>query len=122
MKDYVTIQSNVTIMVTGGLQYKDLTNKDSQLPNRMKVACEWPKLNVLIKQGQHIYPSEIVEWPTVQALQKDGVLTIGAYIDNPNDVEIEKLKETVVEVSKEINTKPKRVKKEMTLDSIIDEE
>lgn len=122
MKDYVTIQSNVTIMVTGGLQYKDLTNKDSQLPNRMKVASEWPKLSVLIKQGQHIYPSEIVEWQTVQALQKDGVLTIGAYVDNPNDVELEKLKENVIEVSKEINPKPKKVKKEMTLDSIVEEE
>lgn len=122
MKDYVTIQSNVTIMVTGGLQYKDLTNKNSQLPNRMKIASEWPKLNVLIKQGQHIYPSEIVEWPTVQALQKDGVLTIGAYVDNPNDVDLTKLKETVVKVEKEINPKAKKAKKEVTLDSIVEEE
>ena len=104
------------------LQYKDLTNAKSQLPNRLKVGSDWPKLTVLIKQGQHIYPSEIAEWETVKALQNDGVLTIGAFIDDPNDTEVVKMKETVVEVLNEINPKAKKTKKELTLDSLVDEE
>ena len=76
----------------------------------------------VIKQGQHVYPSEIAEWETVKALQNDGVLTIGAFIDDPNDSEVVKMKETVVEVSNEINPKAKKTKKELTLDSLVDEE
>lgn len=84
-KPYVTIQSNVTIQVTPGLQASDVTNADAHVPDRLKVNPAWPKAIVLIKQGQHIYPSEIAEWPTVKALQKDGVLSISTYVDDAEE-------------------------------------
>lgn len=82
---YVQIQSSKNIKVTMGLQYQDVTNPDAHVPDRLKVSPSWPKANVLIKIGQHLYPSEIVEWPTVQALVKDGILTIGAFMNDANE-------------------------------------
>lgn len=77
----VMIQSNQTIRVTSGLQYEDFTKKDSDLPNRMKVAPKWQGSMVLIEKGQHTYPAEIATWHTVLSLQDKGVLTIGTIID-----------------------------------------
>ena len=81
-KKFVKIQSSQTIRVTAGLQYADYTKPNSDIPNRMKVAPKWPKMMVLIKQGQHTYPAEITEWETVKSLEASGVLTIGALTDN----------------------------------------
>lgn len=81
MAKMVRIQSDVTIRVTTGLQHKDVTNKDSDIPNRLKVSSEWPKHTIVIRKGAHLYPAEIKDWTTVQALQKDGILTIGEVVE-----------------------------------------
>lgn len=82
MKKYVQIQSNINIVVHPGLGYNDYTKKDSDVPNRLKIAPTWPKDKVMIKKGQHLYESKITEWPSVKALEKDGVLTVGQSFDN----------------------------------------
>ena len=119
-KAYVKIQSNITINVTPGLNHKDLTNKDSDIANRMKVKSTWPKAAVLIKQGQHWYPSDIVNWPTVKALEKDKVLTIGEYSDNPND-DKEVSKEKFDKILKELDIQTVELK-DLTLDKNEDDE
>lgn len=82
MKKYVQIQSSITIVVHPGLGYKDYTKKDSDIPDRLKIAPTWPKEKIMIKKGQHLYESKIAEWPSVKALAHDGVLTIGQEFDN----------------------------------------
>ena len=74
---YVKIQSTMNITVTGGLEYKDITNKDAHVADRLKVAAMWPKKVVLIKQGQHWYPEQVAKWNTVKKLVAQGILTIG---------------------------------------------
>lgn len=84
-KPYVRIHSQTTIQVTCGLQNKDVTNPDAHVPDRLKVSPLWSKATIVIHQGQHDYPAEIVEWPTVKALEKDGILTIGQFVDEADD-------------------------------------
>ena len=81
MTKMVQIQSSITIKVTPGLQNKDVTNPDAHVPDRLKINPEWPKYQVLITQGVGKYPAEICDWPSVQALAKDNILTIGAITD-----------------------------------------
>jgi hypothetical protein len=104
MKDYVYIQSNTSIVVTAGLQNDNVTNPDAHIPDRLKVNPVWPKLRVMIKVGRHIYPSLIVEWNTVKSLVKDGIITIGEEVDNPNDVKVE-------EKAKDLKDELKKIKK-----------
>lgn len=80
MNDLVRIQSTKTINVTSGLQHKNLTNPDAHVPDRLKVSPEWPKCTVLIHQGVGEYPAEIINWPTVQALMRKNILTVGEKI------------------------------------------
>lgn len=80
-KDYVEIMSTKNITVTAGLQNVDLTKKDSDVPNRLKVNAYWPRQSCLIKQGKHVYPTTILKWESVKALSKQGVLTIGQYTE-----------------------------------------
>lgn len=73
----VRIQSSMTITVTSGLQCKDLSDDSQQnIPNRLKVAPEWPKYSIQIMQGVGDYPAEIAKWNTVKALVEAGVMTI----------------------------------------------
>ena len=88
-KDYVYIQSNISIVVTAGLQNDDVTNPDAHVPDRLKINPIWPKLRMMIKAGRHIYPKLITEWNSVKALVKDGVLTIGEEVESPNDTKVE---------------------------------
>lgn len=80
MANFVQIQSSITIKVTTGLQNKNVTNPDAHVPDRLKINPEWPKCQVLIKEGAHNYPAEIAQWPTVKALAADKKLTIGAVV------------------------------------------
>lgn len=84
-KPYVRIQSTRTIQVTCGLQNKDVTNKDAHIPDRLKVSPLWPRCAIKIEAGAHYYPSEIVEWPTVKALEKDNIITIGEFVDSADE-------------------------------------
>ena len=72
-KKFVKIQSKVSIRVTCGLQFTDVTNPDAHVADRLKVSSDWPRAMQVIEEGVHVYPSEIVEWPSVQALVKDEV-------------------------------------------------
>lgn len=89
MKEYVYIQSTMSIVITAGLQNEDVTNVDAHVPDRLKVNPVWPKLRIMIKNGRHIYPKLITQWSSVKALVNDGVLTIGEEVDSPNDVKME---------------------------------
>lgn len=76
-QDYIYIQSNRDVVVTPGLQYKDLTDTKLNVPDKLKISPVWSKMRVLIRKGRHSYPAYVAEWTTVKALLKDGVLTIG---------------------------------------------
>lgn len=92
-KPFVRIQSNININVTAGLHHQDVTNPDAHVADRLKVNPQWPKLTCMIRQGVGIYPSEIVEWPSVKSLAADKILTIGEYLDSAEDnaqVEVKK--------------------------------
>ena len=82
MKKYVQIQSSININVTAGLNMKNMTKADSDIPNRLTVKPTWPKLTVLIKQGNALYPSQIVEWNTVKSLVRNKLITIGIETDD----------------------------------------
>lgn len=109
MKDYVYIQSNTSIVVTAGLQNENVTNPDAHIPDRLKVNPVWPKLRIMIKAGRHIYPKLIIEWATVKALVKDGILTIGEEVDNPNDIKMEEKAKDLNDELAKINKKTKKV-------------
>lgn len=104
-KKYVRIHSKRTIQVTSGLQHNDVTNPDAHVPDRLKVSPSWPKCLVIISQGSHLYPSEIVDWPTVKALAKDKILTIGEFTDtlDEEDAKVAETKITLEENLKKIN-------------------
>lgn len=85
MAKNVRIQSSRSITVTSGLQYQDVTNPDAHIPDRLKVSPSWPKNSVMIKRGVGLYPVEIKSWKTVQALARDGILTIGEEVDDDSE-------------------------------------
>lgn len=89
-KPYVKISSDITINVTSGLQHNDITKKDSDIPNRLKVLPMWS--SCLIKQGIHIYPANVAEWPTVKALVKDNKLAIVGFTDEAGNEDEAELK------------------------------
>lgn len=126
-KPYVKIHSNVTIQVTAGLQNQDVTNPDAHVPDRLKISPVWPTSIVKIKQGQHTYPSEIVNWNTVQSLAKQEIITIGQFV-NEADGEAEQMKANIREagleekVEKVEKETKKEVKKEIKLSEIAGEE
>lgn len=112
MKEYVYIQSTTSVMVTAGLQAENVTNPDAHVPDRLRINPNWPKLTMMIKTGRHVYPSFIVEWPTVKALVKDNVLTIGEYVDSAD--------EKVEKKAKDIKAEMKKVK-DITLEKLAEE-
>jgi len=116
-KEYVYIQSSISIVVTAGLQYDNVTNPDAHVPDRLKVNPLWPKLRMMLKKGQHIYPSLITEWASVKALEKDGIITIGAYVDAPED---EAMKTATTDLKDELAkvNKKQKIVKDITLDEV----
>lgn len=110
----VRIQSTKTIKVTCGLQHLDVTNPDAHVPDRLKVSAEWPKCQVLIKQGVGEYPAEIIEWATVKALVKDKVFTIGEEVEVTTD-------EQKKEVEKFEQEKKSIKRREKKLDELTEE-
>ena len=121
---FVRIQSSIDISVTAGLQGKDLTRKDSDIPDRLKVSPEWPKLTMFIHKGTGNYPAEIAEWNTVKCLAKDKVLTIGEIVDESETTEEEiKSANTLKRNIENAKTEVKRKKKSTaTLDEIAGDE
>lgn len=76
MTDFIRIQSTMNITVTAGLQHQDVSSPDAHVADRLKVVPEWFKGTCLIHEGVGNYPAFIKDWPTVQALVRDGILTI----------------------------------------------
>ena len=103
-KPYIRIQSSIDICVTAGLQNQDVTNPDAHVPDRLKVNPLWPKMTVLIRKGVGVYPSDIAEWPTVKALAKDKVLTLGEYLDDVQDENVKSAKENLIAAKKELES------------------
>lgn len=104
MKKFVTIHSDINITVTPGLQNKDVTNPDAHVPDRLKVSPSWSSCLVDIKKGAGVYPSEIVNWPTVKALVANKTFTIGEYVDSDEPEDL-KLKKKVEQKMKEFTPK-----------------
>lgn len=117
MKKFVKIQSNVNIFVNAGVLYKDLTDKNSQLPDRLKIQPLGTDCRIEIKIGAHWYPSEVATFNGVKALQKDGLLTIGEYSDTCEDISEEKR----AEYSKKVATARKKATKASSLEDISEE-
>lgn len=100
-KKYVRISATQSIVVTPGLQFEDLTRRDSDIADRMKIAAYWPKLRVLIKKGSYTYLADIANWNTVKELAKQRILTIGEFCDDCDDElkdNMKELEDTLVEV------------------------
>lgn len=117
--NYVKIQSTRTIHVNPGLTYEDVTNRKSDIPNRMKVNPTWPNMIVQIREGIGWYPAEIVNWNTVKALAADNIITIGEYSDDITDAEVIKKKE---ELQTELAIQKQRAKKQQKdLESLSEE-
>lgn len=96
MKKYVKIQSSKNIQVTGGLSFLDMTDPKQAVPNKLKVQPLWSKEKIKLKVGSAWYPSYITEWATVKSLNKDGVITIGEFVDIlPDNVPAEEKDEVI---------------------------
>lgn len=114
-KAYVRIQSQININVTSGLEYRDVTNPDAHVGDRLKINSLWSKRIIPIKEGSHFYPSEITEWNTVKSLQKDKVITIGEYTDEP-DFE----KEEAKALKDKLNKGNQKIEVELNKDKILE--
>lgn len=93
-QQFIKIHSDVTIMVTPGLQNKNITNKDSRLEDKLRVQPIWQNAGVLITRGEGLYPAEIAEWPAVKIFARKGIFTID------KDVNVEKQSQEKVEKAK----------------------
>jgi len=102
MKKYVKIQSSKNIQVTGGLSFLDLTDPKAAIPNKMKVQPLWSKEKIKLKMGSAWYPSYITEWATVKALNNDGIITIGEFVDTLPDNVPEEEKDEVIQYEQKL--------------------
>lgn len=119
MSEFVRIQSTKTIKVTCGLDFQDFTNYESDIANRMKVSPSWPKAMILIREGVGNYPKDILEWPTVQALVKDNILTIGQEVEEHDEQKVHEAEELKMNLEE---IKPKKSRKSRKkLEEIADE-
>lgn len=114
-KKFVRIQSSIDITVTAGLQSIDMTNYNSDIPDRMKVSAAWPLTTCDIRSGSGLYPAYIAQWNTVKNLQKDGILTIGEYTDNAESEEQVEIKK---ELDKNLAAVETRLKQQKSIKSI----
>lgn len=113
MSEFVRIQSTKTIQVTCGLDCNDLTDYESDIANRLKVAPSWPKAMILIKEGVGNYPKQIVEWPTVQALARDNIITIGEEVEETNEEKLHEAEELALNLEEIKPKKQRRSRKKL---------
>jgi len=90
---FIKIHSSKNIGVSPAIRYVDATRFDSMNPNRLNVQQYWSQSIVDLKEGSHYYPALIEKWDTVQALARDGIITLGEKTDNcgSEQAEAEKL-------------------------------
>ncbi len=125
-KNYVQIHSSITINVTGGLEYLNLTNpKLINVKDSLKISPQWPKSTITIKEGQHYYPSEVADYKTVKKLVSLGKLTISQFYEElPEDMngvekdEVKMQKNKLERVKNEYLEKLKRLNKTETKDKV----
>lgn len=117
MKAYTKISSTMNIVVTAGLQFQDVTNKDAHIPDRLRVSPKWTDTTCKIYQGTGYYPSEVTLWNTVKALVKDGILTIGEDTDDPTGSDNVKVDDNIVEKKRTLR-KNMKSDKQFKLDDI----
>lgn len=116
----VRIQSSMTITVTSGLQCSDLSNESQQnIPNRLKVAPEWPKYSIQIMQGVGDYPAEIAKWNTVKALVEAGVMTISQSTNEAKEEDVAKVEALNAKKEEKQGKKGKNTK---SLDELVEGE
>ncbi len=115
----VRIQSSMTITVTSGLQCKDVTNADAHIPDRLKVAPEWPKYSIQIMQGVGDYPAEIAKWNTVKALVEAGVMTISESTNEAKEEDAAKVE--ALKKEEKQGKQGKRGKNAKSLDELVEE-
>lgn len=84
---FVIIQSTKNISVTKSIKGIDRTNYNSHTGNNLNVAPMWTKNVVDIREGQHRYPAEILDWPSVKMLEEKQVITVGKIVDDANEEE-----------------------------------
>ena len=127
MEKFVQISSTITITVTGPILYLDRTNTQSLATERLNVQEMSSRLKCQILQGNGYYPSCILTWNTVKALQKAGKFVIGGLTnecaDEKANADYERLKAEYarlkaaglnVDGEEEKPAKPARVRKEPT--------
>lgn len=115
MARFVRIHSQRPIRVTPGLQTVNVTNYESQNPNKLNVKPSWASMIVAIKAGTGYYPAVIKQWNTVKILSEKQVLTIGEETDNVP----EEFKAEAEELAKRIEQKMKAYAREKeTLETV----
>ena len=116
----VRIQSSMTITVTSGLQCRDLSDDSQQnIPNRLKVAPEWPKYSIQIMQGVGDYPAEIAKWNTVKSLVEAGVMTISESTNEAKEEDTAKVESLNAKKEEKQGKQGKNVK---SLDELVEGE
>ena len=84
---FVIIQSQKDITVTKSIKGVDRTNYNSHTGNNLNVAPVWTKNVVDIRVGQHRYPVDILDWPSVKMLEEKRVITVGKIVDDAEEKE-----------------------------------
>lgn len=74
----ITLTSKIDIKVTPNLKVKDLTDKNSINPDKLKAVMVNEYEPVLIMQGTYEYPEYILEWETVQTLIANKIFVLAA--------------------------------------------
>lgn len=119
---YIKIHSQINVNVTGGLQHLNMTDVNQNVGDKLKIQALWAKQMVRIAPGTSYYPEEIKNWKTVQALHKDGLITLGEIVDtlpdNIDELQLEfiksnftKLQDGVAEIKRQTESLKKVVKK-----------
>lgn len=116
---FIIISSTKNITVTHSISGVDRTNYESHTGNNLNIAPMWTKNTVDIREGQHKYPAEIAEWPTVKMLEERKIITIGreADEDEASQEEIDAAKKfdeasSAIESAESATTKRRRKKAE----------
>ena len=81
MAKFVRIQSTRPIVVTGGLQAIDMTDKTAAVPDKLNVKPTWTAFRVQLRAGTGYYPARIADWSSVKVLSAKEVLTVGQFTD-----------------------------------------
>ena len=86
-KRFVKISSTMDIEVYGNLASSSFVS-ESASGKTLNTSAIWPYLSVKFHVGQGWYPSMILDWKAVKALDEKEILTIGEQKDTIDNVEM----------------------------------